>query len=82
MSVNVYKPHVLVLPEDDANREIANGFLLAPSLKLRNIQVLPCAGGWGKVLACFLDDHVSGLRKFPGRPQRELLQAKVKSILF
>ena len=44
MSVNVYKPHVLVLPEDDANREIANGFLLAPSLKLRNIQVLPCAG--------------------------------------
>ena len=23
MSVNVYKPHVLVLPEDDANREDA-----------------------------------------------------------
>ena len=32
MSVNVYKPHVLVLPEDDADRQIANGFLLDPSL--------------------------------------------------
>lgn len=28
MSVNKYKPHVLVLPEDDANRQLANGFLL------------------------------------------------------
>ena len=40
MSVNVYNPHVLVLPEDDANRQIANGFLLEPSIKHRNIQVL------------------------------------------
>lgn len=67
MSVNVHKPHVIVLPEDDANREMATGFLLDPAVKLRNIQVLPCAGGWGKVLARFLDDHVGGLRKFPGR---------------
>jgi hypothetical protein len=28
MSVNKYHPHVLVLPEDDANRQLANGFLL------------------------------------------------------
>ena len=28
MSVNKYQPHVLVLPEDDANRQLANGFLL------------------------------------------------------
>ncbi len=26
MSVNKYKPHVLILPEDDADRQIANGF--------------------------------------------------------
>jgi len=39
MSVNVYKPHVLVLPEDDADRQIATGFLLDPSLKPRNIQI-------------------------------------------
>ncbi len=67
MSVNVHKPHVLVLPEDDANRAMATGFLLDPAVRLRNIQVLPCAGGWGKVLSRFLEDHVNGLRKFPGR---------------
>ena len=27
MSVNKYKPHVLLIPEDDANRQLANGFL-------------------------------------------------------
>ncbi len=42
MSVNRALPHVLVLPEDDANRQIANGFLLAlDSSVQRRIQVLP-----------------------------------------
>jgi len=67
VSVNNHKPHVIVLPEDDANRQIANGFLLDPSIKLRNIQVLNPAGGWGKVLDRFLDDHVAELRKWPQR---------------
>ena len=67
MSVNVYKPHVLVLPEDDADRQIANGFLLDPSVKIRNIDVLKPSGGWGKVLGSFNDDHVNGLRKYPHR---------------
>lgn len=67
MSVNVYKPHVIVLPEDDANRQIANGFLLSPSIKLRNIQVLPPAGGWRKVLDSFVEDHVANLQKFTCR---------------
>lgn len=67
MSVNVYKLHVLVLPEDAANRQIANGFLLDPSLKLRNIQILTPSGGWGKVLDSFINDHVIGLRKYPLR---------------
>jgi hypothetical protein len=67
VSVNIHKPHVIVLPEDDANRQIANGFLLDPSIKLRNIQVLNPAGGWGKVLDSFLEDHVADLRKWPQR---------------
>jgi hypothetical protein len=70
VSVNVYKPHVIVLPEDDANREIANGFLLDPSINPKNIHVLPPAGGWGKVLGSFLEDHVAELRK---RPERNLV---------
>ena len=40
MSVNKYLPHVLVLPEDDANRQLANGFLLDPNLLDRRIQLL------------------------------------------
>lgn len=67
MSVNNDKPHVLVLPEDDANRQIANGFLIDPSIKQRNIQVLPPAGGWGKVLDSFKKDHAEKLRKFKER---------------
>jgi len=62
VSINKDRPHVYILPEDEANRQIAIGFLLDPSIKLRNIEVLRPAGGWHKVLGSFLDDHVPGLR--------------------
>lgn len=67
MSVNAYQPHVLVLPEDDANRQMANGFVLHAHLKQHNIQILPPSGGWGKVLASFVSEHIAGLRKYPHR---------------
>ena len=67
MSVNNERPHVIVLPEDDANRQIANGFLLDPSIKPRNIRVLQPAGGWGKVLDSFLNDHIAELRRWSQR---------------
>lgn len=67
MSINVYKPHVIVLVEDEANRQIANGFLLDPSIKHRNIQVLNLTGGWGKLLDSFLAHHIADLRKWPKR---------------
>lgn len=51
--MNKYKPHVLVLPEDDANRQIANGFLLNSNLNRNAIQILPIAGGWLKVVDTF-----------------------------
>lgn len=66
MSVNRHRPHLLVLPEDDANRVLANGFLLAPTLKQRLVQVLPPAGGWPKVLDAFLTLHVANLKRFTG----------------
>lgn len=40
MSVNKYSPHVLVLPEDKANSEIANGFLLHPFIKERSFSCI------------------------------------------
>lgn len=66
MSVNSYKPHVLVLPEDDANRQIANGFLLKV-IKLRSIQILTEAGGWTHVRDSFTSTHNAMMRRFPER---------------
>jgi hypothetical protein len=67
MSANKYQPHVLVLPEDDANRQLVNGFLLDSAISIRKIQVLTPAGGWSKVLDCFTSDHLVEMDRYPGR---------------
>jgi hypothetical protein len=67
MSVNRYQPHVLVLPEDDADRQLANGFLQDQSVLTSRIQVLPEVGGWTAVLDCFKSDHIGGMNKYPLR---------------
>jgi hypothetical protein len=67
MSVNKYHPHLFVLPEDDANRQFANGFLKEPSLRSRRIQVLAVAGGWTEVLETLITDHVEGMELYPAR---------------
>lgn len=67
MSLNVYQPHILILPEDDANRQIANGFINNLNVNDRVIQILPNANGWGKVVEKFKKDHVLEMRQFPDR---------------
>jgi hypothetical protein len=67
MAPNKHQPHVLVLPEDGADRQLANGFLLDLSLFTRRIQVLEEAGGWTRVLDQFETDHVVGLERWPTR---------------
>jgi hypothetical protein len=67
MSVNKYRPHVFVLPEDDANRQLANGFLLDQALLNRKIQVLPEVGGWAQVLRRFQTDHLPQMDRYPDR---------------
>ncbi len=62
-----YLPHILILPEDDADRQIAVGFILDPGVDQRRIQVLPPAGGWLKVLESFEKNHVADLRRFADR---------------
>ncbi len=64
MSLNRYRPHVFVLPEDDANRQIANSFVLHPNLNARVIQVLPPAGGWGRVLIKLAEVHISEMHQY------------------
>lgn len=66
MSVNPYRPHLLVLPEDDANRQLAVGFQLRVS-DLRQMQILPVANGWMKVLDEFESVHVDEMRRTPQR---------------
>jgi len=67
MSVNKYRPHVLVLPEDDANRQLATGFSLHEAVATRTIQVLPEAGGWTQVLEDFFSDHATAMDQYPHR---------------
>ena len=67
MTINKYQPHVHVLPEDDANRQLANGFLLDPLVLINRIQVLEVAGGWNEVLEHFCSIHSLEMKRFPGR---------------
>jgi hypothetical protein len=68
MSVNKYQPHVLVLPEDDANRQVATGFQLqVPSSRQRQLQVLPVAGGWNEVLHLFESVHAAEMESYSHR---------------
>jgi hypothetical protein len=67
MSLNKYLPHLLVLPEDDANRQIATGFSLDSNLNPRLIQVLPPPGGWKAVIAEFEKTHISAMQQFTAR---------------
>ncbi len=68
MSCNAELPHVLVIPEDDANRQVANGFQLRLDPERgRRLQVLPPVGGWRKVLRTFQRDHMADMRRYPER---------------
>lgn len=66
MTTNKYCPHVLVLVEDDANRQNANGFYLEIT-HTRRLQIMPELGGWSNVIEAFLKDYVKSLGNFPHR---------------
>jgi len=67
MSANKYSEHLVVIPEDDANRQILNGFRNTLGVDFRKIQVEAVAGGWKKVLETFESDHIPTMGKFPKR---------------
>lgn len=58
MAVNRYRPHVLVLPEDEMTRSLAVGF---NDQATGQMQVLNPAGGWPHVLQVFQDKYVAYL---------------------
>ncbi|MBN2580220.1 MAG: hypothetical protein JXB10_14620 [Pirellulales bacterium] len=62
--MNKYQSHVYVIPEDDRNRQIADGFVLHHQVKDSRIKVLTPAGGWLKVLDTYRDEYISKLREY------------------
>lgn len=93
MSVNRQVPHVFVIPEDDANGQLANGFQRDHSLETRRMQILEEAGGWQDVLNCFNSEHVHEMERnsdrfivllidFDGREDRlDAIKAQIPSRL-
>ena len=89
MSVNKNQRHVLVLPEDRANLQMADGFHReVPWQRQRQMQVLPVAGGWNEVLSRFGSVHAMEMERcqdrfmvllidFDGKQDR-LTEAKAK----
>ncbi|MDX2037277.1 MAG: hypothetical protein SFX72_11555 [Isosphaeraceae bacterium] len=63
--MNNYIEHVLVIPEDEADEQVANGFVLNDRVDDRRVQVMPVARGWSNVLKTFEDEYISYLRKYP-----------------
>jgi hypothetical protein len=66
VSVNKALPYLFVLPEDDANRQLAIGFNLNIE-KSRQMQVLKVAGGWREVLNLFTSVHIAEMERDANR---------------
>lgn len=64
MSVNTYQPHLLILPEDEADRQIANGFILDDRIWPRRVQVLKESGGWRPAVRKYKKNIESGAIQF------------------
>ena len=63
MSVNKYKPHLFVVPEDKADKNFAVGFELDARLAAGSFQIMPLAGGWLKVINIINDEYVPKLQQ-------------------
>ena len=82
-TVNKYQPHIIVVSEDDANRQIANGFLNFSFVNQRRIQVLsPTAmnnkGGWKKVVEWFVNTQINLMITLKNRIAILLIDCDVK----
>lgn len=64
--MNAYEPHVFVLPEDDANRQLADGFRLGVD-RFQQMRVLRVARGWRRVLELFKSQHIAEMDRNPNR---------------
>lgn len=66
MSVNYERPHLIIIPEDDRDRQIVNG-LLAVLPQGANVRALPSAGGWHYVAREFEKNEVRLMQRYVHR---------------
>lgn len=63
--MNRLAPHILVIPEDHADEQLANAFFGHYAINVPRIDIMRPCGGWRKVLDTFLTEYVNYLRKYP-----------------
>lgn len=64
MSINRFRPHVVAIPEDRANEQLATGFQQYYAVNYRSIDIKGVAGGWLRVLEMFEKEYVRYLRNY------------------
>jgi hypothetical protein len=63
MGVNKERPHLVVIPEDEANLQLVNGFIGYFAVNSRQLGLESPAGGWMPALTLFRSDYITYLRK-------------------
>lgn len=64
MSVNRYRPYLIILPEDRATEEIANGFIEVSKVNGATIRIERPARGWPNVVTRFTKEIVSEMNQY------------------
>lgn len=67
MSTNNYRPHLLIIPEDAANVDLALGVSLSANVKRHRITIERAAGGYLKALEKYKADIDASMRQFTQR---------------
>ena len=64
MSINKYDNFLIIETEDDANRQILNGFMKGVGLNIRKIQLSNHCSGWSSVINKFESKMISYLNEY------------------
>jgi hypothetical protein len=65
MSFDKYRPHLWLIPEDRANSQLANGFVLHDSVDSRRMTIDREADGWPKALSFLAERGVRMAQQYP-----------------
>jgi hypothetical protein len=66
MGLNKEKPHLIIIPEDDKDRQLAVGFEFEVK-NTKQIYIERNAGGWVRACEFFSQEYLSSMNRYPGR---------------